>query len=384
MSLSLYRRRSGNEVLSLQTHRRLLLRLHQTGHRADVCPHPPDVPTCKDCEAQLSAERRECKPKCSLEQGLLERFLPPVNRRKEQTPIGRRRSRTLSYQRGDPSSRSSTIPTFAPGQETLQFEVPVPLQDPRKDAEHPGTNKNLAIYAGKATSASSLLYGTPRRHKLSCTKGSCQRYELALLAFAAVQHKVERSISPVRRHLSISPLPRNMHPVHHAGRREARTQAIYKRYGHEPTTAYTNAASYPGIRAMTAVVVQQNHHVSSITLPRYEPLQAEEAAIALAIAQTTAEVIITDSQHALITIIWTPAHSAVPGDATAYLLARELSRRALGDEQERPEDATKTPPNCLIPSSLHTSFGRALTSSNLDDQLMLVSRAVEAGNAQGV
>ncbi|KAG0444470.1 hypothetical protein HPB47_013755 [Ixodes persulcatus] len=40
---------------------------------------------------------------------------------------------------------------------------------------------------GKATSASSLLYGTPRRHKLSCTKGSCQRYELALLAFAAVQ-----------------------------------------------------------------------------------------------------------------------------------------------------------------------------------------------------
>lgn len=274
-----------------------------------------------------------------------------------------------------------------------------------------------------------------------------------------------------------------MPPVHHAGRREARVQAIYKRNIHEPTTAYTDAASYPGIRAMTAVVVQQNHHVSSITLPRYEPLQAEEAAIALAIAQTTAEVIITDSQHAcrnfsrgrihrtteriisqhppdrLITIIWTPAHSSVPGNATAHLLARELSRRALGDEQERPvplvtyqeitqhyrlERRTYPPPHkqlskeqerhhralqtntfphptkchiffptlysplcrfCGAPGTLFHMVGgcdqnptqssnpfqssyelweRALTSSNLDDQLMLVSRAVEAGKAQGV
>lgn len=35
-------------------------------------------------------------------------------------------------------------------------------------------------------------------------------------------------------------------------------------------------------------------------------------------------------------IIWAPAHSAVPGNETAHLLARELSRRAPGTEQERP------------------------------------------------
>ncbi|KAG0426814.1 hypothetical protein HPB47_026092, partial [Ixodes persulcatus] len=89
---------------------------HQTGHRADVCPYPPDVPTCKDCEALFTAERHECKPKCSLCSGEHRtaskacpgRFLPPVNRRKERTSIGRRRSRTPSGQRGDPSSRSST------------------------------------------------------------------------------------------------------------------------------------------------------------------------------------------------------------------------------------------------------------------------------------
>ncbi|KAM7313200.1 uncharacterized protein ISCGN_003082 [Ixodes scapularis] len=88
---------------------------HQTGHRADVCPYPPDVPTCKDCEALLTAEPHECKPKCSLCSGEHRtaskacpgRFLPPVNRRKEQTSIGRRRPRTPSGQRGDPSSRSS-------------------------------------------------------------------------------------------------------------------------------------------------------------------------------------------------------------------------------------------------------------------------------------
>lgn len=88
---------------------------HQTGHRADVCPYPPDVPTCKDCEALLTAEPHECKPKCALCSGEHRtaskacpgRFLPPVNRRKEQTSIGRRRPRTPSGQRGDPSSRSS-------------------------------------------------------------------------------------------------------------------------------------------------------------------------------------------------------------------------------------------------------------------------------------
>lgn len=90
---------------------------HQTGHRADVCPHPPDVPPCKDCGALLTAERHECKPKCSLCSGehrtaskaCPQRFLPPVNRRKEATPIARRRSRTPSRQRGDRSSRSSTV-----------------------------------------------------------------------------------------------------------------------------------------------------------------------------------------------------------------------------------------------------------------------------------
>ncbi|KAG0419180.1 hypothetical protein HPB47_004297 [Ixodes persulcatus] len=39
----------------------------------------------------------------------------------------------------------SELPTFAPAQETPQFEVP--LQDPRKDAERLETNGNSAIYA---------------------------------------------------------------------------------------------------------------------------------------------------------------------------------------------------------------------------------------------
>ncbi|KAM7285300.1 hypothetical protein ISCGN_032252 [Ixodes scapularis] len=45
----------------------------------------------------------------------------------------------------------SKLSMFAPGQETPQFEVPVPLQDLRKDDEHPGTNRNSAIYAASTS-----------------------------------------------------------------------------------------------------------------------------------------------------------------------------------------------------------------------------------------
>ncbi|XP_077544981.1 uncharacterized protein LOC144158175 [Haemaphysalis longicornis] len=284
----------------------------------------------------------------------------------------------------------------------------------------------------------------------------------------------------IRKQLYVSPLPRNMHPVHHSGRREARAKAIHTYYGREPTTVYTDASSYPGIRAMTAVVVQNNKHVTSLTLPGYDPLQAGEAAIAVAI---TASVIITDSQQACrnfscgrihrtthqiicrrppdrsIMITWAPAHSAVPGNETAHLLARELSRRAPGSEQERPTPLityhkitqhyklgritypaphkhltkegerqlralqTNTFPHptkchilhptvysplcrvCGAPGTLFHMIGgcahaplhsrnpsipsrelweRALTSSDLNDQHLLVLRAVEAGKAQGV
>ncbi|KAG0410644.1 hypothetical protein HPB47_012250 [Ixodes persulcatus] len=112
---------------------------HRTGHRADVCPYPPDVPTCKDCEALLIAERHECKPKCSLCSGLpwaLSAARQPAKRTDDDRQA---EVENFLWPVRGPLIKTfhRPLPTFAPGQETPQFEVPVSLQDPRKDAEHP-------------------------------------------------------------------------------------------------------------------------------------------------------------------------------------------------------------------------------------------------------
>ncbi|KAH9378163.1 hypothetical protein HPB48_011943 [Haemaphysalis longicornis] len=64
---------------------------HQVGHRADVCPNPPKTPKCKTCGSPLTSNQHDCHPKCLLCSGAHttaskacpQRFLPPVNRRKQ-------------------------------------------------------------------------------------------------------------------------------------------------------------------------------------------------------------------------------------------------------------------------------------------------------------
>ncbi|KAH7983687.1 hypothetical protein HPB52_013517 [Rhipicephalus sanguineus] len=62
----------------------------KSGHRADVCPNPPETPKCKDCGVTLSGGQHECHPRCGLCDGAHttaaktcpQRFLPTVNRTK--------------------------------------------------------------------------------------------------------------------------------------------------------------------------------------------------------------------------------------------------------------------------------------------------------------
>lgn len=89
-----------------------------------------------------------------------------------------------------------------------------------------------------------------------------------------------------------------MHPEHHAQRRDARARVIHKRYGSRPLTSYTDVTSYPERAATKATVVINNEHRSSVSSPRNNPVQAEEAAVALALTQTEAQVVVTDSQQA--------------------------------------------------------------------------------------
>ncbi|KAH9377377.1 hypothetical protein HPB48_008615 [Haemaphysalis longicornis] len=87
---------------------------HQVGHRADVCPNPPKTPKCKTCGSLLTCNQHDCHLKCLLcsdahttaSKVCPQRFLPPVNRRKQvgnsQPPPRRGHSRSLS-----PRSRSN-------------------------------------------------------------------------------------------------------------------------------------------------------------------------------------------------------------------------------------------------------------------------------------
>ncbi|KAG0416006.1 hypothetical protein HPB47_006821 [Ixodes persulcatus] len=48
----------------------------------------------------------------------------------------------------------------------------------------------------------------------------------------------------IRGHIHIPPLPRNMHPEHNMERRQARAQALDKRFAHLEDVVYVDAADY--------------------------------------------------------------------------------------------------------------------------------------------
>ncbi|KAL1484119.1 hypothetical protein MTO96_050098 [Rhipicephalus appendiculatus] len=99
----------------------------QSGHRADVCPNPPETPRCKDCGVTLSGEQHECHPECGLCGGAHttaakpspKRFLPPVYRTKpaaqpSSSPAQRPRSPSPGLRKGQAHSRSGSRPSRHP------------------------------------------------------------------------------------------------------------------------------------------------------------------------------------------------------------------------------------------------------------------------------
>lgn len=150
-----------------------------------------------------------------------------------------------------------------------------------------------------------------------------------------------------------------MNPTFHVGRRMARAQALHDRFKNHEGVAYVDAAEYPDHRnAYTAAVVNGSGRPLSIaTINTPSPEVAEEAAIALAIANSNADTILSDSKTAIrnyatgrvsatvikildkipasflrsVELVWVPAHSSNPGNEAAHAFARGGIGRAVGD-----------------------------------------------------
>lgn len=196
------------------------------------------------------------------------------------------------------------------------------------------------------------------------------RHILASLGIRYHTQQGEKADVPasVRDRLIVPPLPKNMHPTHHVGRRNQRARDLQKKYGTSDEVVYVDAARYgDGRDAHAAAVVDRTGKcLTSATVTTGHTEAAEEAAIALAIATApNATIVISDSQAAIrgfargrvsreaarilkmcgdgdsasrlppqnstVFLLWTPAHTEVPlaGNEAAHAAARGLTRRAV-------------------------------------------------------
>ncbi|KAM7314642.1 uncharacterized protein ISCGN_004426 [Ixodes scapularis] len=158
----------------------------------------------------------------------------------------------------------------------------------------------------------------------------------------------------IRDHIQVAPIPKNMHPILHSGRRIARARALQHKYSSKADTRFTDAAMYSDQPAAAVSVIDHDlKTVVTASIRTINPVEAEETAIALAIASGKEYLnILSDSQTALrrfragrispcalriltdlktplpeTTLIWTPGHESVDGNRQAHAVARACTHR---------------------------------------------------------
>ncbi|XP_049524759.1 uncharacterized protein LOC125946226 [Dermacentor silvarum] len=158
-----------------------------------------------------------------------------------------------------------------------------------------------------------------------------------------------------RQNLRIPPIPKRMHPEHHAERRADRARQFEKRFSGRPDVTYTDASYHPSKPAMVAAALAPHRSwYTACSIRNAETVTAaEEVAIALALADPITKVVISDSQQAIRNydagrisrpashilhstppsstsrlLLWAPAHESLRGNVQVHTLARDLSCRA--------------------------------------------------------
>ncbi|KAG0427661.1 hypothetical protein HPB47_025316 [Ixodes persulcatus] len=142
--------------------------------------------------------------------------------------------------------------------------------------------------------------GTAQLKRL--TRSATGRHILKNLGLRYETQRGEKVDAPlhIREMLQISPIPKHMHPVCDAKRREARAKALGRTLQEEEGVAYVDAAEYKGRRAMVAAVVNGDGHlVASCSVKTDDPETTEVMAVALALSMPGVRTIVCDSQSAV-------------------------------------------------------------------------------------
>ncbi|KAH6939345.1 hypothetical protein HPB50_017282 [Hyalomma asiaticum] len=126
-----------------------------------------------------------------------------------------------------------------------------------------------------------------------------------------------------REDIQVDPIPRHVHPVHHAGRRVARARAIIRGIRKRDATFFVDAAEYHCKTAFAVAVVDGGGNpITTATIRTNSVSLAEEAAIALALqAATTPATIYSDSRTAVRAF----SASTVSSLAARILVSEEVS-----------------------------------------------------------
>ncbi|KAH7943355.1 hypothetical protein HPB52_007259 [Rhipicephalus sanguineus] len=170
----------------------------------------------------------------------------------------------------------------------------------------------------------------------------------------------------VAAHMQLKPLPRNMNPQRHPGRRKARADYYIRWYRNRDDVLYVDAAVGPFEGTATAAAMTEDGRINiSASIKTARPDVAEGVALALAVAHAAADSTITeictDSQSAYryfrqgiapntvsrilrnipslphpVTITWVPGHECIPGNERVNAHVRGLSIRTLEDHSPKP------------------------------------------------
>ncbi|KAG0427899.1 hypothetical protein HPB47_025074 [Ixodes persulcatus] len=211
-------------------------------------------------------------------------------------------------------------------------------------------------------------FSKPERERLALTQTGRRVLSSLGIPIPSTYQETTQMPQVLRDKIQTAPIPRNMNPSLHAGRRKARAEALHWTYDDQNNVKYTDAATYPDRTAAVASVI--DHKMNTIVTASVEttlPVVAEEMAIAFAIAlagdsicyhqpnepipssairrykagriSTQANQLLLKSGYGIpnVKLVWTPGHESVEGNRQAHAVARTCIIRAPSLQMDHPE-----------------------------------------------